>query len=131
MVATVLRPPIYLEPNAKALTRSLYVLIWPAPRIKAIPGRLGADHAPRPSRSARIDWLHVAGEDISDAAHALDYPRFLARSLDLAAQSRHMPVDHAIEWRPIVALQHLRDFITRQNTARMLQKQFEDPKLGL
>jgi len=105
MVATALRPPIYLEPNAKGAD------VFPfcsnlACRFasRLYPENIGADHAQRPSRSARLDWLHVAGEDISDAAHALDHPRFLARSLDLAPQSRHMPVNHTIEWRPIVAL---------------------------
>ncbi len=92
-----------------------------------VSGRQRGPHAHRLDRARRrsssSDGPDFAREDVADSAYASDELRLIfAVTVDLPAQPRNMPVDHAIEGRPAMASQHLRDLIPRQSAARMRQE---------
>ncbi len=81
-------------PGAAELRRSrdVFTLIKPYSR-NALAAALSRGIVARP-RSSRGD---VAGEDVADASHALDDPRLVRRSLELAPEPSHVSVERAVE----------------------------------
>ena len=80
---------------------------------------------PRP-RSSRRD---VDSEDIADATHALDDSGLVRRSLELPPEPSHVSVERAVERRPLMSLNSLRELVPGEHTRRVLDEQSQQPKL--
>src|SRR5208337_1997496 len=79
-------------------------------------------------RSAQRDF---AGEDVADASHALDDPRLVRWSLELAPEPGDVSVERAVERRPVVPLNVSRDLVAGEHARRVFDKQSQQAKLGV
>src|SRR5271165_6778184 len=79
-------------------------------------------------RSAPRDF---AGENVTDASHALDEPRLVRRPLELASEPSDVSIDRAIERRPVVPQNVSRDLVAGEHPRRVFDEEGQQPKLGL